>query len=48
VRIAAVLCKFLFAAILRAEDTPSFIDKQIPSNETGVTAMIAVATALPQ
>jgi metal-dependent amidase/aminoacylase/carboxypeptidase family protein len=32
VRIAAVLCTFLFAATLRAEeDTPSFIDKQIPS-----------------
>jgi hypothetical protein len=48
VRIAAVLCTFLFAAILRAQDTPSFIDKQIPSIETGVTAMTAVATALLQ
>ena len=47
-RIAAVLCEFLFAVILRAQDTSSFIDKQIPSNETGVTAMIAVATALLQ
>jgi hypothetical protein len=48
VRIAAVLCEVLFAAILRAQDTPSFIDKQTPSNETGVTAMIAFATALLQ
>jgi metal-dependent amidase/aminoacylase/carboxypeptidase family protein len=31
VRIAAVLCTFLFAAMLRAQDTPSFIDKQTPS-----------------
>jgi hypothetical protein len=29
VRIAAVLCTFLFAAILRAQDTPASVDKQI-------------------
>jgi hypothetical protein len=45
VRIAAILCTFLFAAMLRAQDTPSCPARAI---ETGVTAMTAVATALLQ